>query len=80
MGKHTAPTPRQREILQAMRQGRRLAEGGSRYRVASLDDGEEVDLKTVDALLEAGWIYQFDDLDGKAVWGLTREGLDVLVG
>jgi hypothetical protein len=80
MSEQTAPTLRQREILQAMRQGRRLALGKSKYRVAFLDASEEVDLKTVEALVQAGWIYQFDDLDGKAVWGLTRDGLGVIAG
>lgn len=72
------PTIRQKQILEAMRQGRRLAQGTSKYKIAFLDQSEEVDMRTVDAMVEAGWIYQFDDLDGKAVWGLTRDGLDLL--
>lgn len=78
MSEQRVPTPRERQILAAMRQGARLAEGTSKYEVAFLDENEEVDLKIVGALVEAGWIYQFDDLDGKRVWGLTRDGLDVL--
>ncbi len=74
----TDPTFRQRRILEAMRQGRRLAQGTSKYKVAFLDESEEVDMRTIEAMVEAGWIYQFDDLDGKSVWGLTRDGLDVI--
>lgn len=73
-----APTIRQRQILQAMRQGRRLAEGTSKFKIAFLDESEEVDMRTVDAMVAAGWIYRFDEQSGKAVWGLTREGLDIL--
>jgi hypothetical protein len=72
------PTVRQRQILQAMRQGKRLAEGKSKYAIAFLDDSEEVDLRTVGLLQDAGWIYRFDDLDGKGVWGLTQHGLDII--
>lgn len=72
------PTVRQRQILQAMRQGKRLAEGKSKYAIAFLDDSEEVDLRTVGSLQDAGWIYRFDDLDGKGVWGLTQQGLDII--
>ena len=72
------PNSRQRQILQAMRQGRRLAEGKSKYAIAFLDQAEEVDMRTVGQLEEAGWIYRFDDLDGKGVWGLTQQGLDII--
>lgn len=78
MSEQRIPTPRERQILEAMRQGARLAEGTSKYQVAFLDDKEEVDLKIVAALVAAGWIYQFDDLAGKRVWGLTRDGLHAL--
>lgn len=72
------PTIRQKQVLEEMRQGRRLAQGTSKYKVAFLDEKEEVDMRTIEAMVEAGWIYQFDDLDGKAVWGLTRDGLTLL--
>lgn len=78
MSEQRIPTPSERHVLEAMRQGARLAEGTSKYQVAFLDDKEEVDLKTVEAVVAAGWVYQFDDLDGKRVWGLTREGLHIL--
>lgn len=78
MSEQRIPTPTERQVLEAMRQGARLAEGTSKYEVAFLDDSREVDLKTVEAMVVAGWVYQFDDLDGKRVWGLTRGGLDVL--
>jgi hypothetical protein len=72
------PNFRQRQILEAMRQGKRLAEGKSKYAIAFLDESEEVDMRTVAQLEEAGWIYRFDDLDGKGVWGLTQQGLDII--
>lgn len=78
MSEQRIPTPTERQILEAMRQGARLAEGTSKYQVAFLDEKEEVDLRAVEGLVEAGWIYQFDDLDGKRVWGLTRDGLGIL--
>ena len=72
------PSFREREILRAMRQGKRLAEGKSKYKIAFLAESEEVGMSTVEGLESAGWIYKFDDLDGKAVWGLTRDGLAVI--
>ena len=57
---------------------KRLAEGKSKYKIAFLADTEEVSMATVEGLQEGGWIYKFDDLDGKAVWGLTREGLEII--
>jgi len=71
-------TFRQRQILEGMRQGKRLAEGKSKYAIAFLGETEEIALDTVSQLEQAGWIYRFDDLDGKAVWGLTREGLEII--
>lgn len=75
----TRPTHRQRQILEAMRQGKRLAEGKSKYAIAFLDPGEEISLNTVGQLEASGWIYRFDDLDGKAVWGLTQQGRDAIL-
>lgn len=72
------PTVTERQVLEALRQGQRLAEGSSKYAVAFLDEKEEVDKNVIEAMVEAGWIYQFDDLDGKAVWGLTQDGLGML--
>lgn len=72
------PTWRQRRILKAMRQGQTLAEGTSKYAVAELDEDEEVELRIVEEMEAAGWIYVINVMKGKRTWKLTQDGLRVL--
>jgi len=72
------PTWRQRRILKAMRQGKTLAEGTSKYAVAELDEDEEVELRIIEAMEAAGWIYVINEMKGKRTWKLTQDGLKVV--
>lgn len=72
------PTTRQRVILEKLREGQVLAEGKSKYAVATFDDGDEVEFRTAEDMEEAGWVYALHDPKGKRSWALTHEGLELL--
>jgi hypothetical protein len=72
------PTARQRVILEKLREGQALAEGKSKYAVATFDDGDEVEFRTAEDMQEEGWLYVLHDPKGKRTWALTREGLELL--
>lgn len=71
-------TARKRWIMQRMREGEMLSEGSSTYAVAMLGKEEEVELRLIEEMEAAGWIYVIGELEGKRSWKLTKRGLDML--
>lgn len=68
-------TTRKRWIMQRMRDGESLSEGSSAYAIAILGKDEEVELRLVDEMEAAGWIYVIGEMKGARSWKLTQKGL-----
>ena len=71
-------TSRKRWILQRMREGEPLTESSSTFAIAILGRDVEVELRLIDEMEAAGWIYVIDEMQGNRSWKLTQKGLELL--
>lgn len=74
------PASRERWIMQRMREGEPLTESSSTYAIAKLGKDVEVELRLVEDMEAAGWIYVIDEMMGSRSWKLTQKGLKLLAG
>jgi hypothetical protein len=73
-------TSRKRWIMQRMREGEPLTESSATFAIAKLGKDVEVELRLVEEMEAAGWIYVIGEMKGSRSWKLTQQGLELLAG
>jgi hypothetical protein len=71
-------TSRKRWIMQRMREGESLTESSSTFAIAILGKDVEVELRLIEDMEAAGWVYVIGEMKGARSWKLTQKGLELL--